>query len=110
MKASDILELSDLQTKVVKVKEWKRDLTVRELNLEDSLKLLDSAGDLEGDTVVLTAESIARVIVWGVINPDTSERVFSDDDIAALAQKNHSALMFLYKEIMSLSSESAVKN
>ncbi len=110
MNASDILELSDLQTRVVKVKEWKRDVTVQELNLEDSLKLLDSAGDLEDDTVVLTAENIARVIVWGVVDPDTHERVFSDDDVAALAQKNHAALMFLYKEIMSLSSEAAAKN
>ena len=110
MNASDILELSDLQTKVVRVEEWKRDVTVQELHLEDSLKLLDSAGDLEADTVVLTAENIARVIVWGVIDPDTRKRVFSDDDVAALAQKNHNALMFLYKEIMSLSSEAAAKN
>ena len=110
MNASDILELSDLQTKVVKVKEWNREVTVQELNLEDSIKMLDFVGDLDADTVVLTAENIAQVVAWGVVDTDTHKRVFSDDDVAALAQKNHSALMFVYKEIMALSVGAAAKN
>ena len=109
MNASDILDLNDLQTKVVKVKEWYREVTVQELGLDDGIKMFDLVRDLD-DSPTMTAESIAQVVVWGVIDPETHERVFSDDDVAALAKKNRKALMFLYEKIMALSGGDAAKN
>ena len=110
MNASDILDLNDLQTKVVKVKEWNREVTVQELGLDDGIKMFDLVRNLDDDKVVITAESIAQVVAWGVVDPETNERVFSDDDVAALAQKSRKALMFLYEKIMALSGGDAAKN
>jgi len=109
VKASDILGLNDLATKVVRVEEWDCDLTIRELTLDDGIRLFQMAKDFE-DKFVMDSKDIAQVVAWGVIDPDTGERLFSDDDITALTQKNRKPLMFLYEQISSLSNEDAEKN
>ena len=109
MKASDILSFDDLKTKVVKVKQWDCELTIRELGLDDGLKMFSMVSEVNDD-LVIAAEDVAQVVSWGVIDPDTGERLFSDDDIAPLAKKNRMALMFLYQEIIALSGEDATKN
>ena len=109
MNAADLLGFSDLKTKVVKVKGWECSLTIQELGLDDGIKMFDGVKDID-DKTVMTANSIAEVVAWGVVHADTLERVFSDDDVPALAKKNTNVLMFLYKEIMSLSGDGAVKN
>ncbi len=108
MKASDILNFDDLRTKEVKVKWWKCGMTIRELGLDDGLKMFAMAKDLD-DNARIDAEDLAQVVAWGVID-ESGERVFSDDDVAALAKKNPKPLMFLYNEIIALSGEEAVKN
>lgn len=109
MNASDILNLNDLQTKVVRVKEWDRDITIKELGLDDGLKMFDLVRDVD-ESPSMAAEDIAQVVAWGVVDPETLERVFSDDDVPALARKNMKVLMFLYEEVMSLSGKDAAKN
>ena len=109
MNAADLLGFSDLKTKVVKVKGWECSLTIQELGLDDGIKMFDGVKDID-DKTVMTANSIAQVVAWGVVHADTLERVFSDDDVPALAKKNTKVLMFLYQEIMSLSGDGAVKN
>ena len=109
MKASDILLFDDLKTKTVTVKQWKRDLTLRELGLNDGLKWLAAIQDSE-DSNTIDAHDVAMVVARGVIDAETGERIFSDDDISALAEKSSKALMFLYQEIIALSSEDAIKN
>ena len=109
MKSSELLALDDLRTKVVDVPGWKQKLTIRELGLDEGIKLFSMAQE-SNDKLVLGGEDIARVIAWGVIDPDTRERVFSDADIPALAKKNRKALMFLYQEITALSGDDAEKN
>ncbi len=109
MKASDILGFDDLKTRVVHVKWWDRDLTIRELGLDDGLKMFSKVKDLDGDASI-DAEDLAQVIACGVVDAETGERVFSDDDVPALAKKSSKPLMFLYQEIIALSSEEAVKN
>jgi len=109
MKASDILDFDDLRTKVVEVKEWGCELTVRELGLEDGLKMFSMVQDID-DNPAINAEDVAQVVAWGVVDAETGDRVFSDDDISALAKKNSKPLMFLYQEIIALSGEEAAKN
>jgi hypothetical protein len=109
MKASDILGMSDLKTKVVKVKEWDCEFTIRELGLEDGLKMFSMVKDAE-EGLAITAEDLAQVVAWGVIDPATAERLFSDDDVASLKTKNSKPLMFLFQQIMALSGEDAEKN
>ena len=108
MKASDILGFDDLATKTVKVKEWDCELIIRELSLDDGIRWFQMAQESD-DKLVLDAEDIAKVVAWGVID-ESGERVFSDDDVPVLKQKNRIALMFLYQEITTLSGAAAEKN
>ncbi len=106
MKASDILGFNDLCTKVVHIDKWGCDLTVQELGLSDGIRLV-SLISTDDDSV--NAEAIAQVVAMGVID-DNGDRLFSDEDIPALAQKNGKALMELYAAITGLAIEAAEKN
>lgn len=108
MKSSDILGLSDLRTKTVRVKQWDCDLTIRELDLENGVKLFAMVSEVDGDFVI-DAEQIASVVAWGVID-ENGDRLFSDEDIPDLKKKARGPLMFLYTEITSISGEDAEKN
>ena len=109
MKSSDILGLDDLRTETVRVEQWDRDLTIRELDLESAAKMLSMGSEQDGEFTI-NAEQIASVVAWGVIDDD-GERLFSDDDIPALQKKSRDALMFLYLKITGISSvEDAEKN
>lgn len=113
MKAADILGLSDLRTETVKVPQWGCDVCIRELNLEEGVKLSQMYGRIakEGGSVTLKAEDVAQVVAWGVVD-ENGERLFSDDDVPALARKNREALMLLFSRITSLAAdaEDAGKN
>lgn len=109
MNASELLALNDLATKSIKVREWKNEvIRIRELDLETGLKVFEKA---MGDQVVLAAEDIAGIVVYGVVDKDNNP-VFSVDDIPALLKKNRNALMSIYSEIMALTGdpEDARKN
>lgn len=110
MKASEILGIDDLRTKTVLVPRWGKSVTIRELGLDDGVRLSLMYSEMDGQTV-LKAEDIARVVSWGVVD-ENGDRVFSDDDVSALARKNRDPLMFLFREITSLSAdfEEAEKN
>ena len=109
MKASDILGFDDLRTKVVKVEAWDCELTVRELDLEDGVKLFSMVTEVSEGEFRMNADQIASVVAWGVID-ENGERLFSDDDIPALMKKARDPLMFLYTEITGISVEDAEKN
>ena len=109
MKASDILSFADLKTKVVKVKEWDCELTIRELGLDEGLRMVAMVKDVDGETPTISAKDIAQVVAFGVVDED-GERLFSDDDVDALSRKHTKALTFLYGEIIALSEQEAEKN
>jgi hypothetical protein len=113
VKASDILGFDDLKTKVVNVKWWDCEVTVRELDFEQTMKATAMFKGVDDDNPTVLADDLAQVVAWGVVDTDTGERVFSDDDVPALAKKSAKALMFLYSEILAVSTvsqEEAVKN
>jgi len=82
------------------------DVTIRELTLEEGVQLSRLYGRVskEGDSVTLHAEDVAKVVAWGVVD-ESGERVFSDDDVPALARKNRDALMLLFREITALAAD-----
>ena len=111
--SQEILAFGDLRTKKVDVPQWKRKITVQEQGLQESLVSFGPDANVSKDgTITLNAIDIARVVAFGVIDPDSGERVFSDEDIPALARKNREALMLLYHAILELSGtpEEAEKN
>jgi hypothetical protein len=109
MKASDILSFNDLKTSEVVVEDWDCTLHIRELGLEEGLRLFSMVSSSEvGD--MLKADDIAQVIVWGVIDPKSGKQLFSDEDVPTLAKKSRRPLMKLYGAITDLSGEDAEKN
>lgn len=106
--SADLLNIFDLKTKDIEVAEWKKTLTVRELSLDEGMKMYAMVkGD--GDKLSLDAKDIAQVVAWGVVDAN-GERVFTDDDVPKLAGKNRKSLMFIYSEITALSGDDAEKN
>lgn len=108
----DLLAIDDLRTKEVSVPVWKRKVHIRELGLLESLEVFSPDRIGKDGKIHLEATDMARVAAMGIFDPETGERVFSDDDIPALARKNQKALMFLYNQITALSGsiEDAEKN
>ncbi len=109
MKAADILHINDLKTSTVFVDEWDVTIHIRELGLDEGIKLFSMAQNLE-DNPTLTGEDIAQVIAWSCYDPETNERLFSDADVPALAKKSQRPLMQLYSAITELSGDDAEKN
>ncbi len=105
---AEILKMDDLQTKSVHVKEWDRLVRIRELDLATGISIFEKA---LSDTVVMTAEDIAAVVVYGVID-EKGDPVFGKKDIKTLAHKSRNAMMMLYREIQNLSgsTQDAEKN
>lgn len=110
--SQEILDYSDLRTEEVEVPQWNRTVTIRELGLQESMLSLGSLKPGEDGKVTLTHAEIAQIVAYGVIDPETDDRVFSDDAVPKLARKSKKALMLLYFAIIELSGdvEEEVKN
>jgi len=107
-----ILGCVDLRRKTVEVPQWKQTLTIQELSLQQSLAAFGPDRLADDGKIKLAAVDIAQVVAWSVIDSETGERIFSDEDAPALAGKGRAPLMLLYNEIISLSgtAEDAEKN
>jgi len=101
--SQDLLDFNDLLTQEVKVPQWKRTVTIQELGLQESMLAFGSIKPDDDGKVTLDHMDIAQIVAFGVIDPETGERVFSDEDVPKLARKNHKALMLLYTSITALS-------
>lgn len=108
----DVLEIDDLRTAEVEVPQWKQTITIRELGLQESMLAYGSLKPGEGGEVTLDYNDIAQIVAYGVIDPETGDRAFSDEDVPKLARKNKKAVMLLYTAITDLSGsvEDEVKN
>ena len=101
--SQDLLDFDDLRTQEVMVPQWKRTVTIQELGLQESMLAFGSIKPDDEGKVTLDHMDIAQIVAFGVIDPDTGERVFSDKNVPKLARKNHKALMLLYTSITALS-------
>jgi hypothetical protein len=91
-----ILAVNDLKTKLVPVKEWDLEITVRELSggeRDEIFRLHDASADIN---------AVCRTIELGAID-ESGNRVFEDGDAEKLAGKSDSALTTIYSAIMKLS-------
>jgi len=94
-----MIELNDFKTKELDVTVGGRQVSARRLGLNASIELADAYnGENE-----MTAEEIAKVIIGGLVYTDTKERVYSNDDLELLLDKDASALTDLFQEIIRLS-------
>ena len=85
-----ILSNTDIQTKMVDVPEWGVTVEVRGMNGADRQKILDDASAEDGK---MTAGGMFfDVILATAYDPETGERLFTEDDRGALQTKNAQAL------------------
>ena len=84
-----ILSVDDIQTKMVEVPEWGVTVEIRGMNGADRQAILDSAAASEE---VTAGGMFIDVILATVYDPETGERLFSEDDKGALLSKNANAL------------------
>jgi hypothetical protein len=85
-----ILAAEDLKTEVVPIPEWGGDVIVSEMSAADSERWLMEAFDDEGKPTRRKAPTVqlaARCIV-----DESGQRVFSEEDIEALAKKSPKAI------------------
>ena len=102
--SQELLAFKDLRT--TEVKAWGQTLTVQEQGLQESMVSFGPDSKVSKDgKITLNAIDIARVVAFGVIDPESLERVFSDEDIPTLARKNRDTLMRLYHAILELSGD-----
>ena len=90
-----ILEMADLAEERVYVKEWDCDITIREMTALERVKF---ESRLEKDDPLLRVKLVAYSAV-----DENGERLFSDDDIPALAGKNFKAIRVLSDAAIRLS-------
>lgn len=103
-----ILEMADLAEERVYVPAWGCEVTIREMT---ALERVQFEASLEEDDPLLRVKLVAFSAV-----DDNGERMFSEEDIPALAKKNYRAVRLLSDAAIRLSRvgqvelESAVEN
>lgn len=94
-----MIDLDDVQTKEMDVCVGGRKVSVRRLGLAASIKLADA---YQGDDE-MSAEEIAEVVASGLVYTDSLERVYSNDDVPSLLEKDADVITKIFQEIIRLS-------
>lgn len=99
-----ILALQDRKTAVVHVPEWDCDVRIMEMSAGDReayermvLRMNDQSKKVEPDISNLRSKMVAISVV-----DDEGRRVFTDEDVQALARKHHEAIRLIFNKAMSL--------
>lgn len=99
----DILNANDLPTETVLVPEWGGEVKIRCFTGEERDELENALlKEKQGDGVNIVNHR-ARVVALAICQPDSSENMFSFDDVKALAKKSSIALSRVYKAAIKLS-------
>ena len=102
--ANDILGIKDLRSERVFVKEWDREVIVREFSgreLQSVLGLESFSGNVEagGKFAVMDAARVCAI----AIKDEDGKRIFTDEQAEDLANKNMNALMFVFRAALRIS-------
>jgi hypothetical protein len=102
-----ILAASDLKTKVVKVPEWKGEVTIREWSVAESEAIAMLSIKADGGFIEKFRENVVRL---SVIDPETGELLFTEDDLNDLGKKSPAAMARVHKAAMALNSVAGVED
>ena len=86
-----IFAASDIPKEIVHIPEWDMDIEVRGMTGADRTRILQRAVDPDTGGVNLTSV-YPEIVIASAYDPETGERIFDDDDAAALLSKSASAL------------------
>lgn len=89
----EVLALDDREGEWVTVPEWKGRFYVAPMDGESRNIWDRDMLSLRGGSLALNGDNIdARLVALTVVDPETKERLFTLDDVAALGRKNSKAL------------------
>lgn len=86
-----ILEVADLQERIVDVPEWGVKVLVRGMSAGDRAKLLESSTPAGGGKLDM-ANWFANLVIASAFDPDTGEKIFEVADRDSLKTKNGKAI------------------
>ena len=100
--ASDILGIKDLREEKVFVKEWDREVIVREFSgreLQSVLALESFNAEAGGNFAVTDAAKVCAI----AIKDEDGKRIFTDEQAEDLANKSVKAIMFVFNAALRVS-------
>jgi len=98
--ASKIFEADDIPSRLVEVPEWDVTLKVRGLTSGETLNIYGSETDDR-------EEQMQLILLRSVLDPETDEHVFSEEDRGEITKKSSKATTRLIAVCMELSGEAA---
>lgn len=96
-----ILASNDIESSTIHVPQWDLDIELRTLSAADRAKLIASCMTAEGTVDV--QKMYPSLIIACVYDPETKGRVFSEEDMDAIADKSASAIEFVAQKAMEMS-------
>lgn len=93
--AEQIFAAKDLDRKAVEVKEWGTTVYVQQFNGHGRARVEKAFAENKADSV----RRVCAVVAVGVVD-ENGKRVFTDEQIDALMEKNFDVLMRLYKRVL----------
>lgn len=100
-----ILSANDIQSNTIHVDAWDVDLDIRTLTASDRSRLI--AMCTNGDGTVDMDKMYPLLIIAGVYDPETNEKVFTSEDMSLIQDKSSGAVEVVATEVMRLSGMSA---
>lgn len=109
-----ILETQDIQTKVVDVPEWDVEIEIRGLTgkersaWETDVYQVDNQGNVQQNRAFYKEKFLVKCLY----DPDSGEKIFTEEDVEALAEKDGTVISRLFNFAQDLSGmvESTAKN
>lgn len=98
----DRIRAVDIPTLVVAVAEWGEKVAVRSMTGREAYEFGQKYPADDGD-VDIPIEDVAGLIVRHVVDPDTQNRVFTDDDAEWLADQPAGVLITIQQAILEVS-------
>lgn len=96
-----ILSANDIESHVVHVEQWNVDIEIRTVTALERARLVKGCTDENGN---VDMERMApTLIVASCFDPETGNKVFSDEDVEALQEKSSGAIDFVAQKAMEYS-------
>lgn len=96
-----ILSSKDIKSSVVHVEAWDTDLDIRTLTALERSRLISQCTKSDGN--IDLEKMYPLLIIAGVYDPESGEKVFTAEDITLLQDKSAQAIEFVAQEVMRVS-------
>jgi hypothetical protein len=98
-----ILAARDISTRVIEVPEWGGEVRIRGLNGAERVKIAQRSMDANGQVSSENALDLMILIPALCLIDDDDRPMFTEDDVAALSEKNGDVLQRIMSAVLELS-------